>query len=104
MLLGQGYSHTCDVWSFGVVCWELSTARIPFDGMSLVLVARKVTRTQNPTPNPHPDPNPTPNPDPNPHPHPHPNPHTHPHSNPRQHLGQVEARPLSPLEKLHGVA
>ena len=46
VLLGQGYSHTCDVWSFGVVCWELSTARIPFDGMSLVLVARKVTRTR----------------------------------------------------------
>ena len=27
VLLGQSYSHTCDVWSFGVVCWELSTAR-----------------------------------------------------------------------------
>ena len=42
VLLGHGYSRTCDVWSFGVVCWELMTARIPFDGMSMVLVASKV--------------------------------------------------------------
>ena len=42
VLLGHGYSQKCDVWSFGVVCWELMTARIPFDGMSQVLVASKV--------------------------------------------------------------
>ena len=42
VLLGHGYSRTCDVWSFGVVCWELMTARIPFDGIPTVLVATKV--------------------------------------------------------------
>ena len=42
VLLGHGYSHTCDAWSFGVVCWELMTARIPFDGIPTVLVATKV--------------------------------------------------------------
>ena len=42
VLLGQPYSHKCDVWSFGVVCWELLTARVPFDGMSASELARKV--------------------------------------------------------------
>ena len=42
VLLGHGYSHKCDLWSFGVVCWETMTARVPFDGMSQVLVATRV--------------------------------------------------------------
>ena len=42
VLLGHGYSEKCDVWSFGVVCWETMTARVPFDGMSQVLVATRV--------------------------------------------------------------
>ena len=38
----EKYSARCDLWSFGVVIWEMLTARIPFDGMSMVLVASKV--------------------------------------------------------------
>ena len=30
VLLGQSYSHKCDLWSFGVVCWELLTAQAPW--------------------------------------------------------------------------
>jgi serine/threonine protein kinase len=30
VLLGKPYSHKCDVWSYGVVCWELLTALVPF--------------------------------------------------------------------------
>mgnify|MGYP000982516575 CR=1 FL=1 len=42
VLLGQSYSHKCDLWSFGVVCWEVLTARVPFDGMSPATVATQV--------------------------------------------------------------
>ena len=42
VLLGQPYSHKCDVWSFGIVVWELCTALIPFDGLASDAVARKV--------------------------------------------------------------
>ena len=42
VLLGQSYSHKCDLWSFGVVCWELFTAKVPFDGMQRNELARKV--------------------------------------------------------------
>jgi len=42
VLLGKSYSHKCDVWSFGVVCWEVLTARVPFDGMAQTAVATKV--------------------------------------------------------------
>ena len=42
VLLGQRYSHKCDQWSFGVVCWEVLTARVPFDGLAQPEVATKV--------------------------------------------------------------
>ena len=42
VLLGKSYNHTCDLWSFGVVCWELLTALIPFDGMSKSELVAKV--------------------------------------------------------------
>ena len=42
VLLGKEYSHQCDLWSFGVVCWEVLTARVPFDGMAQTTVATKV--------------------------------------------------------------
>ena len=42
VLRGEAYSHRCDVWSFGIVIWELCTALVPFDGLSSEDVARKV--------------------------------------------------------------
>ncbi|KAL1527197.1 hypothetical protein AB1Y20_015876 [Prymnesium parvum] len=42
VLLGETYSHKCDVWSFGVVCWELLTARVPFEKMAQHVVATRV--------------------------------------------------------------
>jgi len=42
VLLGQSYSHKCDLWSYGVVCWELLTAQIPFEKMSQHVVATRV--------------------------------------------------------------
>ena len=42
MLLGKSYSHKCDLWSFGVICWEVLTARVPFEGMAQTAVATKV--------------------------------------------------------------
>lgn len=42
VLLGHAYSHKCDVWSYGIVCWELLTALVPFNGLSSEEVVRKV--------------------------------------------------------------
>jgi len=42
VLLGQSYSHKCDLWSFGVVCWEMLTAQVPFEKMSQHVVATRV--------------------------------------------------------------
>ena len=42
VLLGKAYSHKCDVWSFGIVCWEMCTGLVPFVGLSSEDVARKV--------------------------------------------------------------
>ena len=42
VMLGQRYNHKCDVWSFGVVCWELLTALTPFDGVNPVELSKKV--------------------------------------------------------------
>lgn len=42
VLLGQSYSHKSDLWSFGVVCWEVLTGKIPFDGISQQTVATQV--------------------------------------------------------------
>ena len=42
VLLGERYNHKCDVWSFGVVCWELLTALTPFDGVNLADLSKKV--------------------------------------------------------------
>ena len=42
VLLGQSYSHKCDLWSFGVVCWEMLTGLVPFDGIAQQAVATQV--------------------------------------------------------------
>ena len=38
VLLGQSYSHKCDLWSFGVVCWELLTAQAPMMMMVMMVM------------------------------------------------------------------
>ena len=42
VLLGERYSHKCDMYSFGVVIWELVTGVVPFDGINRNELARKV--------------------------------------------------------------
>ena len=42
VLLGKKYSHKCDLWALGVVCWEILTARVPFEGMGPGAIATKV--------------------------------------------------------------
>jgi len=33
VIRGEQYSETMDVWSFGVVLWEMVTAQLPYDGL-----------------------------------------------------------------------
>jgi len=42
VLRGEKYSTKADLWSYGVVMWEVVTAKIPFDGMNRAELARKV--------------------------------------------------------------
>ena len=42
VLLGKPYSHKCDLWSFGVVCWEMLTSQVPFEKMPQAVVATRV--------------------------------------------------------------
>lgn len=57
ILLGKTYSHKCDAWSFGVVCWEMVTAQVPFEGISAQQVAAQVAMDGMRLPVPHGAPN-----------------------------------------------
>lgn len=46
VLLGISYGRKADVWSFGVIAWEVLTGRIPYDGMNRVDVARGVATAE----------------------------------------------------------
>ncbi|CAM9599544.1 unnamed protein product [Choristocarpus tenellus] len=39
VLANQKYSETADVYSFGIVCWELLSRVCPYEGMSQIQVA-----------------------------------------------------------------
>lgn len=42
--LGKRYDHKSDVWSLGVLLYELTTLRYPFTGTSMGELSRKITR------------------------------------------------------------
>eukprot|EP01044_Picomonas_judraskeda_P009936 COSAG03_NODE_1247_length_4481_cov_10.407255_4_plen_332_part_00 len=42
--LGKRYDHKSDVWSLGVLLYELTTLRYPFTGKSMGELTRKITR------------------------------------------------------------
>jgi len=48
--LGRGYDHKSDIWSLGVLLYELTTLRHPFTGTSMGELTRKITRGKFPPP------------------------------------------------------
>jgi serine/threonine protein kinase len=38
----DSYSTASDVWSFGVICWELVTMQLPYENMNAIRVAHEV--------------------------------------------------------------
>jgi serine/threonine protein kinase len=38
----EDYSNAADVWSFGVICWELVTMQLPYEKMNTIRVAHEV--------------------------------------------------------------
>ncbi|KAH7286391.1 hypothetical protein KP509_32G005100 [Ceratopteris richardii] len=48
MMQNRSYTHKVDVYSFGIVLWELVTGNIPFQNMSAVQAASAVVRGERP--------------------------------------------------------
>ena len=42
VLAGKSYNESADIYSLGIVMWELLTAQCPFDGVSQMAVRRCV--------------------------------------------------------------
>jgi non-specific serine/threonine protein kinase len=47
---GQPLDHRSDIWSWGVVFYEMLTGRLPFQGDRLMAVAQAILRTEPPPP------------------------------------------------------
>ena len=42
VLANQSYNEKADVFSYGIICWELLTRQCPYDGMSAIQCALAV--------------------------------------------------------------
>ena len=42
LCLGEPYNDKTDVWSIGIVLFELCTFKLPFDGKSIMIIYKKL--------------------------------------------------------------
>lgn len=47
MIQGSRYSEKVDVYSFGILLWEMYTRKVPFKSMHAIQVAQKVSMMDN---------------------------------------------------------
>mmetsp|Transcript_81782 Transcript_81782/g.187127 ORF Transcript_81782/g.187127 Transcript_81782/m.187127 type:complete len:623 (+) Transcript_81782:42-1910(+) len=46
VMLGEEYDHTCDIYSLGIVMWELAARNIPYEGLPQPLITMRVVKDQ----------------------------------------------------------